>query len=70
MRDPDWFLKWFFYTMMVVFGLIMWLAASVYASSWDDYLKEKVVGNKTVWYDNSILITSPYRAIDLSLIHI
>ena len=64
MRDPDWFLKWFFYTMMVVFGLIMWLAASVYASSWDDYLKEKVVGNKTVWYDNSILITSPSRAID------
>ena len=64
-RDPDWFIRWFMYMFMIAFGLTMWLAASVYAkTTWDEYIKEEVVGDKTVWYDNSILITAPYRALD------
>jgi len=64
-RDPDWFIRWFMYMFMIAFGLTMWLAASVYAkTTWDEYIKQEVVGDKTVWYDNSILITAPYRALD------
>jgi len=63
-KDPDWFIKVFFYILMVCFGLSMWLAASVYASTWDDYLKKEVVGEKEVWYDDSIEIQSPYRAMN------
>ena len=63
MRD-DWFLKWFFRILVVSLIFIFWLAASVYSSSWDDYLKDEVVGEKTLWYDNSILLQTPYRAID------
>ena len=63
MRD-DWFLKWFFRILVVSLIFIFWLAASVYSSSWDDYLKDEVVGDKTVWYDNSILLQTPYRAMD------
>ena len=65
MREPDWFLRWFMYCLLGAFALICLLAAQVYANStWDEYLKEEVVGDKTVWYDNSILITAPYRALD------
>ena len=63
MRD-DWFLKWFFRILVVSLIFIFWLASSVYSSSWDDYLKQEVVGDKTVWYDNSILLQTPYRAMD------
>ena len=63
MRD-DWFLKWFFRILVVSLIFIFWLAASVYSSSWDDYLKDEVIGEKTLWYDNSILLQTPYRAID------
>lgn len=63
MRD-DWFLKWFFRILVVSLIFIFWLASSVYSSSWDDYLKQQVVGDKTVWYDNSILLQTPYRALD------
>jgi len=63
MRD-DWFLKWFFRILVVSLIFIFWLAASVYSSSWDDYLKDEVVGEKTLWYDNSILLQTPYRAMD------
>ena len=63
MRD-DWFLKWFFRILVVSLIFIFWLASSVYSSSWDDYLKQEVVGDKTVWYDNSILLQTPYRALD------
>ena len=63
MRD-DWFLKWFFRILVVSLIFIFWLASSVYSSSWDDYLKQEVVGDKTVWYDNSILLQAPYRALD------
>ena len=63
MRD-DWFLKWFFRILVVSLIFIFWLASSVYSSSWDDYLKQQVVGDKTVWYDNSILLQTPYRAMD------
>ena len=63
MRD-DWFLKWFFRILVVSLIFIFWLASSVYSSSWDDYLKQQVVGDKTVWYDNSILLQAPYRALD------
>ena len=47
MRDPDWFLKWFFYVMMVVFGLIIWLASATYAktTTWDEWLKEDIFGS-------------------------
>ena len=65
MREPDWFLRWFMYCIMAAAAIICLLAAQAYAkSTWDEYLKEDVVGDKTVWYDNSILITSPYRALD------
>ena len=63
MRD-DWFLKWFFRILVVSLIFIFWLASSVYSSSWEDYLKQEVVGDKTVWYDNSILLQTPYRAMD------
>ena len=63
MRD-DWFLKWFFRILIVSLIFIFWLASSVYSSSWEDYLKQEVVGDKTVWYDNSILLQTPYRAMD------
>ena len=63
MRD-DWFLKWFFRILVVSLIFIFWLAASVYSSSWDDYLKDEVFGEKTLWYDNSILLQTPYRAMD------
>lgn len=63
MRD-DWFLKWFFRILVVSLIFIFWLASSVYSSSWEDYLKQEVVGDKTVWYDNSILLQTPYRALD------
>ena len=63
MRD-DWFLKWFFRILVVSLIFIFWLASSVYSNSWDDYLKQQVIGDKTVWYDNSILLQTPYRAMD------
>tara|TARA_B100001989_G_scaffold166052_1_gene119483 strand:+ start:215 stop:970 length:756 start_codon:yes stop_codon:yes gene_type:complete len=63
MRD-DWFLKWFFRILVVSLIFIFWLASSVYSSSWENYLKQEVVGDKTVWYDNSILLQTPYRAMD------
>ena len=63
MRD-DWFLKWFFRILVVSLIFIFWLASSVYSSSWEDYLKQEVVGDKTIWYDNSILLQTPYRAMD------
>ena len=63
MRD-DWFLKWFFRILVVSLIFIFWLASSVYSSSWENYLKQEVVGDKTVWYDNSILLQAPYRALD------
>ena len=65
MREPDWFLRWFMYCVMAAAAIGCLLAAQAYAkSTWDQYLKEEVVGDKTVWYDNSILITAPYRALD------
>ena len=65
MRDPDWFVRWCIYITMAIFAAIVLLAAQVYAkSTWDQFLKEEVGGDKTVWYDNSILITAPYRALD------
>ena len=65
-RDPDWFLRWFMYMMFVVFGLIMWLASSVYANnnSWDKYLKKELYGDEYLYFDDSIDIQAPYRAID------
>ena len=61
MREPDWFLRWFMYCIMAAAAIICLLAAQAYAkSTWDEYLKEDVVGDKTVWYDNSCLLyTSP-----------
>ena len=65
MREPDWFLRWFMYCVMAAAAIGCLLAAQAYAkSTWDQYLKEEGVGDKTVWYDNSILITAPYRALD------
>ena len=65
MREPDWFLRWFMYCLMAAAAIICLMMSQVYAkSTWDEYLKEDVVGDKTVWYDNSILITAPYRALD------
>ena len=63
MKD-DWFLKWFFYVLVGSLILTFWLASSVYSNSWDNYIKKEVVGDRTVWYDNSILIQAPYRALD------
>ena len=65
-RDPDWFLRWFMYMMFVIFGLIMWLASSVYANnnSWDEYLKKELYGDEYLYFDDSIDIQAPYRAID------
>ena len=65
MREPDWFLRWFMYCIMAAFAIVCLMMSQVYAkSTWDEYLKDEVVGDKTVWYDNSILITAPYRALD------
>ena len=52
MKD-DWFLKWFFYVLVGSLILTFWLASSVYSNSWDNYIKKEVVGDRTVWYDNS-----------------
>ena len=64
MKNDDWFLKWFFLIIIFAAVLSFVMVSNVKSSSWDDYIKEEVVGDKTVWYDNSILIQSPYRALD------
>ena len=65
-RDPDWFIRWFMYMMMAVFALIVLLASQTYSktSTWDDWLKEDVFGDDYLFYDNSVQIQAPYRAID------
>jgi len=71
MRDPDWFLRWFMYMIFAAAAIICLMVSQVYAkSTWDEYLKDEVVGDKTVWYDNSILIQAPYRALDPSGVEI
>jgi predicted secreted protein len=71
-KDPDWFLKLFFYLMLVTFGLIVFLAASVYSktSTWDNWLREDIVGDQHIFYDDSINIQAPYRAMDPSGVEI
>ena len=64
MKNDDWFLRWFFLIIIFAAVLSFVMVSNVKSSSWDDYIKEEVVGDKTVWYDNSILIQSPYRALD------
>ena len=64
MKNDDWFLKWFFLIIIFAAVLSFVMVSNVNSSSWDDYIKEEVVGDKTIWYDNSILIQSPYRALD------
>ena len=65
MRD-DWFLKWFFRILVVSLIFIWWLASSVYSktNSWDEYLKRDLYGDEFLYYDNSIDIQAPYRALD------
>ena len=65
MRD-DWFLKWFFRILVVSLIFIWWLASSVYSktNSWDLYLKRDLYGDEFLYYDNSIDIQAPYRALD------
>ena len=62
--DNDWFLKIFFRIMVVIFIIIIFLAYSVYPNSWDNFIKKEVVGDEQVWYDSSISIEAPYRALD------
>ena len=64
MKNDDWFLKWFFIVIIGAAILSFVMVSNVESSSWDDHIKEEVVGDKTVWYDNSILIQAPYRALD------
>ena len=65
MRD-DWFLKWFFRILVVSLIFMWWLASSVYANtnSWDEYLKKELYGDEYLYFDDSIDIQAPYRAID------
>ena len=65
-RDPDHFARWFLYITMAIFAAIVLLAAQVYSktSTWDDWLKEDTFGNEFLYYDQSVQIQAPYRAID------
>tara|TARA_E500000318_G_scaffold38499_1_gene37164 strand:- start:163 stop:939 length:777 start_codon:yes stop_codon:yes gene_type:complete len=65
-KDPDWFLKLFFYLLVVTFGLIVFLAASVYSktTTWDEWLRESIYGDEYLMYDDSVDIQAPYRALD------
>ena len=65
MKNDDQFLSTMKWIAIFTIALCLFLAWDADSSeSWDNYLKEEVVGDKTVWYDNSILIQSPYRALD------
>ena len=65
MKNNDQFLSTMKWIAIFTIALCLFLAWDADSSeSWDNYLKEEVVGDKTVWYDNSILIQSPYRALD------
>ena len=66
MREPDWFLRWFMYLIFAAAAIVCLMVAQVYAktSTWDDWLKEDTFGSDFLYYDQSVQIQAPYRAID------
>ena len=58
MKNDDQFLSTMKWIAIFTIALCLFLAWDADSSeSWDNYLKEEVVGDKTVWYDNSISVS-------------
>ena len=72
MRDPEDFARKLVYILLTIFACIVLLASQVYSktSTWDNWLKEDVVGDQHIFYDDSVNIQAPYRAIDPSGVEI
>ena len=66
MKD-DWFLKWMFRILFIIMIFVFWLASQTYANaseSWDDWIREDLIGQEILWHDTDITIVAPYRATD------